>query len=110
MTKGLHVNIFKSHFGSCANGGISGKVDSVVLTGPGIAENVEPTAEAPEVELLPANIGPGFKAVPAKHGDGAGPMFGGCFIYSSDGRFPSTAPIALHDRWESAELNKALSR
>jgi hypothetical protein len=37
-------------------------------------------------------------------------MFGGCFLWTSDGRFPSPHPIALHDRWESPELNEALSR
>jgi hypothetical protein len=28
-------------------------------------------------------------------------MFGGNFIHTSDSRFPSSAPIAVHDRVES---------
>lgn len=36
--------------------------------------------------------------------------FGGNFIYTSDGRFPSKQPIAVHDRVESQELSDLLSR
>lgn len=111
MTKGLSVSIYRNaEFGPCANGGMSEHFSKGILTGPGIDGVFEPSDSAPEIQLLPANIGNGYKAVPAKHGGGVGPMFGGCFIYSSDGRFPSDQPIALHDRWESQSLYDTMSR
>ena len=111
MKKGLLVSIYDSKdLGNCSNHGISATHSKAVLTGPGIPEIFKPHDDAPEVELHTGNLGHGFKAVPAKHGAGIGPMFGGAFIYSSDSRFPSKQPIALHDRWESAELNEMLSR
>lgn len=39
-----------------------------------------------------------------------GYMFGGNFIYTSDGRFPETYPIPLHDRSETLEEYDILSR
>ncbi len=111
MTKGLLVSIYKDAWiGNCSNGGVSTSYDKAVLTGPGIPEIFEPSDDAPEIQLYLANLGDGYKVVPAKHGNGCGPMFGGCFVYTSDSRFPSNQPIALHDRWESAELNEMLSR
>ena len=40
--------------------------------------------------VVPASIAKGNKM----------PMFGGNFVYSSDSRFPSDAPIKIHDRIE----------
>ncbi len=39
-----------------------------------------------------------------------GAMFGGKFAYSSDGRFPSSFPLPIHDRYETAELAEVLSK
>lgn len=39
-----------------------------------------------------------------------GYMFGGNFIYTSDGRFPEDYPIPLHDRSETYEDYEILSR
>ena len=39
-----------------------------------------------------------------------GYMFGGNFIYTSDGRFPEDYPIPLHDRSETYEEYETLSR
>ena len=102
MTKGLMVSIYKSEH-NCSNGGVSAHHDDAILTGPGVPEIFEPREDMPEVELLTGNLGHGFKVVPKLHRAGAGPMFGGCFIYTSDSRFPSDAPIALHDRWETTD-------
>lgn len=107
MAKGLHVSIYKNanaEFGDCSNRGLSSRHNRATLTGPNIPEIFEPSEDAPEVQLLPGNLGHGYKAVPAEHGEGAGPMFGGCFIYTSDSRFPSKQPIPLHDRWEDWDL------
>ena len=37
-------------------------------------------------------------------------MFGGCYVGSSDGRFPSRYPLALHDRTETWAQYEANSR
>lgn len=42
--------------------------------------------------------------------DTVGPMAGGNFIWTSDGRFPNRYPIAVHDRFETPELARTLSR
>jgi hypothetical protein len=66
----------------------------------------EPSEDAPAVELR--TLGGVLSAKPAE--DPRWWMFGGCFIYTSDSRFPSHAPIALHDRTETAEESAALSQ
>lgn len=101
MTKGLIVWIYRSDH-ECSNEGISAKHTKAVLTGPSVPEIFEPHDDLPELQLMPAHLGKGYRAVPVSGGQGCGPMFGGCFVYSSDGRFPSDQPIALHDRWETA--------
>ena len=100
MTKGLMVWIYRSEH-ECSNNGLSAHHETAVLTGPDVPEISEPKDDMPEIELKTGNLGHGFKIVPKRHGQGAGPMFGGCFVYTSDSRFPSNQPIALHDRWES---------
>lgn len=102
--RGLLVSIYGPRDGgNCSNGGISLRHTKAILTGEGIAEIFQPTDSAPEVQLMPAlGGGVGYRAVPAAVSD-RWSMFGGCFIYSSDSRFPADQPIALHDRVESAE-------
>lgn len=111
--KGLICGIYQDKsIGNCSNGGISQFLTRVTLVGPGIAEIFEPTVDAPAVVLRSVSIGsndehvyavplsllPGV--VPVK-GEGRPSMMGGCFIFSSDGRFPSRQPIPLHDRQEN---------
>ena len=101
MTKGLLVFIYKSGTISCANGGISDHCDKAILTGPGIPEIHSVSEERPEVRLMPSKHPLGLKAVPATDEVRMQrAMMGGCFIYTSDDRFPGLAPLPLHDRWE----------
>lgn len=79
---------------------LSGTRLVVILGEPG---STRPSEDAPGVRLQPSHV-PGYPpvAIPVKQkpaGSG-GLAFGGCFIWSSDSRFPSKAPIALHDRFE----------
>jgi hypothetical protein len=108
--KGLRCNVYRPVRGDCSNGGLSGRVDQVTLIGPGIAGVFAPTDDAPAVEL-----GEAGGCVHARPVDGPGPdrtwwMFGGCFIYTSDGRFPFKGPLALHDRCETGDQARALSQ
>lgn len=83
----------------------------------------EPSPECPAVMILTKrfSFGEGQQAVLAQEnrdslvpylpvrGDGAGPMFNGRFIWTSDARFgeataqgPFAQPVKLMDRWETA--------
>ena len=104
--RGLRCSIYRPARGDCSNGGLSSRVHTVTLVGEGIAPVFAPSAEAPAVELRV--LGGRVNAKPVDDG-GKWWMFGGCFIYTSDSRFPSPAPIALHDRTESSELSRLLS-
>jgi hypothetical protein len=85
-------------------GGVSSLFDEVTLVDPERpgAGVFEPVATAPAVVLRETR----YRELVFVH---AVPMdlahrktsFGGCFIYTSDSRFPSDRPIALHDRVES---------
>lgn len=108
--KGLIASVFKSDLGDCSNGGISGKVESVVIVncnGP-----FDPSESMPAVEIRTGNLPGTVKAIPVEGKDEnkIGWMFGGTFIYTSDSRFPYNYPVPLHDRQESQELNEILSR
>jgi hypothetical protein len=73
---------------------------SVTLCGEGIVDLVEPTESQPAFVLVKRNLfgGEHLHAEPAGL---EGTSFGGNFIFSSDGRFPSKYPIPVHDRVET---------
>lgn len=106
--RGLRCYIYRPVVGDCSNGGLSSRVDTVTLVGEGVEEVSRPTEFAPEVRLR--SILGALSVYPAEDPaqDRTGWMFGGCFVWTSAGRFPSRAPIALHDRCESPELARAL--
>jgi hypothetical protein len=102
--KGLIVFIYKDRGHSCSNGGLSSAHDKAILTGID-CEVFNVSEEYPGVKLVYRNLGRSqgqyVHAEPIEQPEGKrGPMFGGCFIYASDGRFPTDYPIPLHDRWE----------
>ena len=113
--KGQHCGIFESKsIGNCSMDGISARCKSVTLIGDGIAGVFEPDADAPAVKLVYRNIF-GKEYVHAEpvedvRSGNVGWMAGGSFIYTSDGRFPSQYPIALHDRQETQAQYDQLSR
>jgi len=100
--------IFRNGSADASARGISRYNNQVVIVN---AEgSFDPDSEAPGVFIVPHPMGDQFRpiAVPAKDGKAQmGGMWGGTFIYSSDGRFPcivegskSPVPIPLHDRFE----------
>lgn len=101
MSKGLICSIYK-HNGKSQDGigNFSSRLNMVTLIGKDIAEVFEPSGRAPEVVLRKRGdyifcSPPGFEEIWY--------MFGGTFIYTSDGRFPTNYPIPLHDRREAQE-------
>lgn len=107
-TKGMLASIYRSGPG-CSNGGISDRVDKVVLVGPNVPRIFEPSADAPEVHLR--NLNGYVSAAPAEAPpEGHTPyMAGGTFIYTSDSRWPGGKPIPLHDRTDTWADHEVLS-
>ena len=100
---GLICNIYKPGYGSCSNNGISQICNEVLLTGIN-CDVFNESEKIPAVKIAKKNYhGQEYVyAVPVKNVESGnnGWMMGGCFIYSSDSRFPFKHPIALHDRQE----------
>ena len=98
----LRCNVYKSG-GDCSNGGVSAENSFVLLDILGKQDEPEING-TPVVRLIRRRIAGAeylhaepVAPVPARQN---GYMHGGCFIHSSDGRFPNAYPIALHDRTE----------
>lgn len=102
--RGLLCGILENKaIGNCSNYGISHRAKHCILIGDGVPEIHSPDPSCPAV-MLGSIMGHTY-AVPVDQPPGmVGPMFGGCFIHTSDSRFPSHYPIPLHDRFESKEL------
>lgn len=111
--KGLRASIYTDEIGECSNGGISSRVKYVTIVGDGIPEIFTADDKAPAVKIVRRVIWgkPYVHAEPVDQPEGtAGPMAGGCFIYSSDSRFPHQYPISLHDRFECWDMYDRMSR
>jgi hypothetical protein len=104
----------RNSLGDCTNDGLSSKVTHAYLVW-----DVDPIDQDQLLEDFYQEKGEDFfvvvfvikELVPfGKHGmiavpytiykSGRHSMFGGNFLYTSDSRFPSDAPIAIHDRIE----------
>ena len=102
--KGLLCSVYRdAHLtGDCTNNGETARFGQIILVGEGVAEIFEPDDRIPALELFTRHGGSlGARPLDWKERDGAGPMFGGNFIYTSDSRLPGNAPIPVHDRFES---------
>lgn len=122
----LRVDIYKSAYSDCTNGGVSGSRDTMLVVNvPGPA-----TAKGAGVALKLVDGPRGTKhLVPVvydgKDGDGedtwveididgfVGPMFGGNYAGTSDSRFGEAVgfygAVAIHDRFETVAQYEALS-
>jgi hypothetical protein len=105
--RGLLVDVLRCADGrDCTAGGVTSRVTKAVLVeddcelGP-----FEPDERAPALRFVVRNVR-GRRCVHAEPIDQpiegkVGPMFGGNYVTSSDGRFPSDYPIPVHDRFET---------
>lgn len=102
--KGMLVHVLRPADGSdCTNGGISSKYTEFIVVGDGVPELFEPSEKTPALLLVrnrtywacvrPLNL-------TAEQRLRCGPMFGGNFVHTSDGRFNNGNPVAIHDRFE----------
>lgn len=112
--KGLIVEIYKPSHGDSSNGGLSSKCGKALLVGKGIPEIFDASDDCPAVEIVERIVcGDTYlTAYPVKEAPQHQTlyMFGGCFIYTSDSRFPATYPVPLHDRSETWEQYDCLSK
>lgn len=106
MAKGLIAYIYKSEGRSFSNGGISFRCNEVTVLGCPNGEIFDVTDEAPAVKFVRRMIG-GKEYVhlePVDAPPGKLPMFGGCYVSTSDSRFREAhgvfGAIPLFDRYE----------
>lgn len=104
---GLSASVYRNGRGDCSNGGASYLHDEAVITGYKINSDCEvfsPSESAPHYVIIKDFVNggqPRLRAIPADLLEsGKWTMFGGNFLYTSDSRFPSDAPIKIHDRVE----------
>jgi hypothetical protein len=101
---------FRNPLGDCTNNGLSSKVDHAYLVW-----EVDPIDEVKLLEDFYQEKGEDFFVIKKRflfgkfsqiavpysiYKTGRHSMMGGNFLYTSDSRFPSDAPIAIHDRIE----------
>lgn len=105
----LSVGIYKHNGNDCSNGGDSHWNDNAILVwDETLEEYCKNPVKHPCVLFLVKGYGSRkVMAVPRdefieSHNMQRSfiAMNGGCFIYTSDSRFPSDSPIFLHDRFE----------
>lgn len=138
--RGLSLKVYRSAaLGDCTNGGVTAQADRLTLVGllvdgkveplPQGCQVMEPGAEAPAVVLVPSRA-PGYDATPhlvpleliegGLPPDHVGPMAGGNYAGSSDGRWSALGKlygqnlvldlVAVHDRVESYSHYLVLSQ
>ena len=117
----LLCEVFRSSYGDCSNSGISSKYNEVMLFDGETDSTIR--AYLSEAERRWASLGKAERvAYPVilvrrrisgadylhvepwwdpKEGPKPHFMYGGCCIYTSDGRFPNEYPLRLHDRREN---------
>lgn len=104
MAKGLLCFVYRNTIGDCTNGGVTSQHGQFVLVGHGVEGPFEPNEGSPALHLH--SFRGQLIAVPEQISSQLGTdhlkgwMFGGNFIYTSDSRFPSDAPIKVFDRRE----------
>ncbi len=110
--KGLIVDVYRANGYDCTADGASKDTDKFIL----VDKSINAPFEVKEGEIYLKlvrrflshgeylHVEPIFRENKKR---GVGPMFGGNFVYSSDSRFPSKYPLAIHDRYESQECYNA---
>ncbi len=108
--KGFRVEIYKNDM-DCTNGGITSKIDSIILVDESLPQQFEVGNGETYLKLVRRKIDGEIyihaEPVGEKIESGSvGYMFGGNFIYTIDSRFKeiSRQPLKVHDRRESQKL------
>jgi len=117
--KALPIDVYKHKSGSCSNGGITEKYDSLLLVcEEGFIDVDENNLPENLVVLVNRELfgepAPYIRPYADPDPGNVGWMSGGCFAASCDSRFNRLlsfyGAVSVHDRQESHELNERLSR
>ena len=101
--KALPVDVYRTGNVDASNGGLSSENDELMFVFDDLQSPFETEEGEDYLVLVKRNLfnKEVLSAVPKSILDsGRHSMFGGNFIYTSDSRFPSNAPIKVHDRIE----------
>lgn len=105
--RALAVEIFRDGYGDCSNGGISSKYREILVecpTGPREVDEKNPPENLCKVVTRDLGFCIHTHVEPVARPDGAGWMYGGTIVDSSDSRWRELTgldyPLHLHDRCE----------
>ena len=106
--KALSVEVYKSQFGNCSNGGLSSKYKDILVVCPdGNVEVDESNPPENLCKIVERDLGfTVYKHVePVARPKGVGWMASGAIAYTCDSRFRrmSEYPLVMHDRQESVK-------
>lgn len=115
---GLPLDIYRNAYGDCTNGGASAKVKTITIVN--IDGPFEAGPESPAFRLE-SHVRGCLRLVPVDAPKGMiGPMMGGNYAATSDGRFGAACAkllghtfygaVPIHDRYETREEYDVLSR
>lgn len=121
--KGLHLSVYKHGKWDSTNGGVSGKVDTITVVNLGADSAIFDADEKAPAFRLEKNAYNTLRLVPVNEPGRSkviGPMFGGNYAATSDGRFSAACEkllghsfygaVPIHDRFETQEDYDALRR
>ena len=116
--RALRVSICQpKDLGNCSNHGISERYDNILLIcddGPNEIDENNPPENLCKVVTRHIGYKIYVHIEPVAKAKGAGWMYGGCVVDTSDGRFRNATgidyPVHLHDRDETWEQYEMLSR
>ncbi len=100
---GLIIEVYRpAHRIDCTNGGLSSKVNTILLVGEGIPKIFEASSDYPAFRLIKRNLSGGeyLHIEPWERATGNGWMYGGNIADTSDSRKPWKYPVHIHDRQE----------
>tara|TARA_R110000803_G_scaffold210835_1_gene284203 strand:+ start:66345 stop:66668 length:324 start_codon:yes stop_codon:yes gene_type:complete len=103
--KGILICVYRSGTTDCTNRGLSSNNDSLIMVDEdGKGFGCPHTTDGDYLVLVKDTCmgRERLRAIPKSLLDsGKWTMFGGNFAHTSDSRFPSNSPIAIHDRVEN---------
>jgi hypothetical protein len=103
------VTVLRNAQGDFTNKGVTSRATTLLLVGEGVPEIFEESPRVPTLVLVRRWAGTPNEYLHAEPleqpAGGVGPMAGGNFVYSTDGRFRDLCPypISVHDRFETVE-------
>lgn len=107
----LSIGIYKNRHKDCSNGGISSKFDEILVECPDGWQEIDennPPENLCKIVVRDLGFTVDVHVEPVVKPNGAGWMYGGCIVDTSDSRWTRLKghyyPLKLHDRCEKGNL------